>query len=159
MKMLHCALLVSTVSLHAADPAILTTEFVYDTGPHSSIHATTIVETPTGLVTAWFGGTAGKKSRRLHLGLASASRWQMDRRRRNGQRRATRRPPTSNMESGAVSAEGRAADALLQRRSVTKHLVGRDQNEHRWRQIMVRDAKAAQRHLRPDQEQARAARQ
>ena len=41
-----------------ADPAILTTEYIYDTGPYPQIHATTIVETPTGLVTAWFGGTA-----------------------------------------------------------------------------------------------------
>jgi hypothetical protein len=41
----------------AADPAILTTEYIYDTGPYPQIHATTIVETPTGLVTAWFGGT------------------------------------------------------------------------------------------------------
>ena len=42
----------------ATDPAILTTEYIYDTGPYPQIHATTIVETPTGLVTAWFGGTA-----------------------------------------------------------------------------------------------------
>ena len=42
----------------AADPAIITTEYIYDTGPYPQIHATTIVETPTGLVTAWFGGTA-----------------------------------------------------------------------------------------------------
>ncbi|MFN0077350.1 MAG: exo-alpha-sialidase [Prosthecobacter sp.] len=44
----------------AADPAILTSEYIYDTGPYPQIHATTIVETPTGLVTAWFGGTAEK---------------------------------------------------------------------------------------------------
>jgi predicted neuraminidase len=43
-----------------ADPAILKTEYIYDTGPYPQIHATTIVETPTGLVTAWFGGTAEK---------------------------------------------------------------------------------------------------
>lgn len=42
----------------AADPAILKTEYIYDTGPYPQIHATTIVETPTGLVAAWFGGTA-----------------------------------------------------------------------------------------------------
>ena len=41
-----------------ADAAILKTEYIYDTGPYPQIHATTIVETPTGLVTAWFGGTA-----------------------------------------------------------------------------------------------------
>ena len=43
-----------------ADPAILTTEYIYDIGPYPQIHATTITETPTGLVTAWFGGTAEK---------------------------------------------------------------------------------------------------
>jgi predicted neuraminidase len=37
---------------------VLETEFIYDTGPYPSVHATTIVETPTGLVSAWFGGTA-----------------------------------------------------------------------------------------------------
>jgi predicted neuraminidase len=43
-------------------PAILKSEFIYDTGPYPQIHATTLVETPSGLVAAWFGGTAeGKK--------------------------------------------------------------------------------------------------
>ncbi len=43
---------------HAAPPAaILKSEFIHDTGPYPQIHATTIVETPAGLVSAWFGGT------------------------------------------------------------------------------------------------------
>ena len=41
----------------AACPAVVTTEFICETGPHSQVHATTIAETPTGLVAAWFGGT------------------------------------------------------------------------------------------------------
>jgi predicted neuraminidase len=54
-------LFVATLSLsRAADPAIVKSEFIYDTGPYPSIHATTIVETPTGLVAAWFGGTHEK---------------------------------------------------------------------------------------------------
>lgn len=44
-----------------ATTAVLKTEYIYDTGPYPSIHATTTVETPTGLVTAWFGGTAEGK--------------------------------------------------------------------------------------------------
>jgi predicted neuraminidase len=44
----------------AADPAIIKSEFIYDTGPYPQIHATTIVETPTGLVSGWFGGTHEK---------------------------------------------------------------------------------------------------
>lgn len=41
--------------------ALLSTEFIYDTAPFPSCHASTIVELPGGgLVTAWFGGTAEK---------------------------------------------------------------------------------------------------
>lgn len=36
------------------------TEFIYDTGPYPQIHATTLAETPSGLVAAWFGGTHEK---------------------------------------------------------------------------------------------------
>lgn len=37
---------------------IIRDEFIYDTAPYPSCHASTIAETPAGLVTAWFGGTA-----------------------------------------------------------------------------------------------------
>ena len=44
-----------------AAPAVLKTEFIFDTAPFPSCHASTIVELPGGgLVTAWFGGTAEK---------------------------------------------------------------------------------------------------
>ncbi len=56
--LLPCVLCLPWLSLSAADqPALLKSEFIYDTGPYPQIHATTIVETPTGLVSAWFGGT------------------------------------------------------------------------------------------------------
>jgi predicted neuraminidase len=42
------------------DPAIQKVEFIYDSGPYPQIHASTIVETPSGLVAAWFGGTYEK---------------------------------------------------------------------------------------------------
>lgn len=57
------AFLISALSapvLLAADPAVLTSEFIYDSGPYPQIHATTLVETPAGLVAAWFGGTHEK---------------------------------------------------------------------------------------------------
>jgi predicted neuraminidase len=57
MKALLCLLLAS--SLAHAD-TIVKSEFIYDSGPYPQIHASTIVETPTGLVAAWFGGTAEK---------------------------------------------------------------------------------------------------
>jgi predicted neuraminidase len=37
--------------------AIVVSEFVYESAPFASAHASTIVETSDGLVTAWFGGT------------------------------------------------------------------------------------------------------
>jgi predicted neuraminidase len=39
------------------DPAIVASEFVYDTAPFPSAHASTIAATAEGLVAAWFGGT------------------------------------------------------------------------------------------------------
>jgi len=60
MKALLHLLLCSATSLLAADPAILHQEFIYDSGPYPSVHASTIAETPTGLASAWFGGTAEK---------------------------------------------------------------------------------------------------
>ncbi len=36
---------------------IITDEFIYETAPFPQCHASTIEETPKGLVTAWFGGT------------------------------------------------------------------------------------------------------
>ena len=35
---------------------------------------------------------------------------------------------------------------------LAEHLVGRAQNKYRWWQNMVRSSKAAERHLRPNQE-------
>jgi predicted neuraminidase len=43
-------------AMQAPSP-IVTTEFIYETAPFPSAHASTIVETPDGLVAAWFGGT------------------------------------------------------------------------------------------------------
>ncbi len=43
----------------AADqPGVVKSEFIYETAPFPSCHASTIVETKAGLVAAWFGGTA-----------------------------------------------------------------------------------------------------
>lgn len=42
----------------AQSPRVVSTEFIYETAPFPSCHASTIVETDRGLVAAWFGGTA-----------------------------------------------------------------------------------------------------
>ncbi|MCD8186945.1 MAG: exo-alpha-sialidase [Rikenellaceae bacterium] len=39
------------------DPGVLKQEFTYLAAPYPEAHASTIVETPEGLVAAWFGGT------------------------------------------------------------------------------------------------------
>ena len=41
-------------------PGVVAAEFIYESAPHPQCHASTIVQTPTGLVTAWFGGTREK---------------------------------------------------------------------------------------------------
>jgi len=41
----------------AADPAIVRSEIIVPDPPFASSHASTIVETPDGLVAAWFGGS------------------------------------------------------------------------------------------------------
>lgn len=50
------------VAVRAADdPAVVSHEFVYEATPKiPSCHASTLVETPAGLVVAWFGGTREK---------------------------------------------------------------------------------------------------
>lgn len=41
----------------AAQPGIVIEEFIYTEAPFEQCHASTIAETPEGLVAAWFGGT------------------------------------------------------------------------------------------------------
>src|SRR5256885_758467 len=38
--------------------AVIKAEFIFETAPFPSCHASTIAETKSGLVAAWFGGTA-----------------------------------------------------------------------------------------------------
>jgi predicted neuraminidase len=42
----------------ANDSAIVKSEFIFESAPFTSCHASTIAETGSGLVAAWFGGTA-----------------------------------------------------------------------------------------------------
>jgi len=42
----------------APSVTLVSSEFIYETAPFPQCHASTIVETATGLVAAWFGGTA-----------------------------------------------------------------------------------------------------
>lgn len=53
---------VATASVSAdqdrAPSTVTRSEFIFETAPFPSVHASTIAETKTGLVAAWFGGTA-----------------------------------------------------------------------------------------------------
>ncbi len=40
-----------------APAAVVKAEFLFESAPFASCHASTVVETPSGLVAAWFGGT------------------------------------------------------------------------------------------------------
>jgi predicted neuraminidase len=42
---------------NASGPGLLKSEFIFETAPFPECHASTIVETDSGLITAWFGGT------------------------------------------------------------------------------------------------------
>jgi predicted neuraminidase len=65
MTFFRCSLCIATCLLLATvtrakrppAPLIVKSEFIYEKAPFASCHATTIAETPKGLVTAWFGGT------------------------------------------------------------------------------------------------------
>ncbi|HVT28312.1 MAG TPA: sialidase family protein, partial [Lacipirellulaceae bacterium] len=43
-----------------ADAAIISSEYIFTSAPFKQCHASTIAETPKGLVAAWFGGTREK---------------------------------------------------------------------------------------------------
>ena len=80
-----CALLPAW--LHAeTDPAVLKSEFIFETAPFASAHASTIVETGDGLVSAWFGGTAeGRPDVGIWSARAIGGKWSV-----NGRSRASR---------------------------------------------------------------------
>lgn len=65
LKLTTLALLALTVAIARADdapsstkpqPGIVATEFIYDTAPFASCHASTITGVKDGLIAAWFGG-------------------------------------------------------------------------------------------------------
>jgi predicted neuraminidase len=58
VAMIAAAALASNLPVRAAEvPGLLSSEFIYEKATFPSCHASTIEQTPRGLVAAWFGGT------------------------------------------------------------------------------------------------------
>jgi predicted neuraminidase len=78
-------------------PGVVSSEFVYETAPFPQCHATTIAETKSGLVTAWFGGT---KEKHPDVGIwfsrHEGSKWTTPVELANGVQDATTRHPCWN---------------------------------------------------------------
>lgn len=69
LKWLLCgtaALLTLPVDAQSFKDGILVDENIFETAPFPESHASTIAETPAGLVAAWFGGT---KERNPDVGI------------------------------------------------------------------------------------------
>jgi len=56
--LLLAALVATGCATVPAQNPVLKSEFIYETAPFPSCHASTLAETKSGLVAAWFGGTA-----------------------------------------------------------------------------------------------------
>lgn len=99
--MLSCALLLTPVVASIAGaqpPGVVQAEFIYDTAPFPSAHASTIVETREGsLIAAWFGGTAERNPDvGIWLSRREADRWTTPVEIVNGVQSPTLRYPTWN---------------------------------------------------------------
>ena len=76
---------------------VLKSEFIYETAPFPSCHASTIAETKRGLVAAWFGGTAERNPDVcIYVSRFEHSRWTPPAEVANGVGFATNRLPTWN---------------------------------------------------------------
>jgi len=57
MRLLVGCVMAGAVMAAQSSSAVVSSEFVFETAPFASAHASTIAETKDGLVAAWFGGT------------------------------------------------------------------------------------------------------
>lgn len=81
----------------AADPGVASSEFVFEAAPFPSCHASTIVETPDGLVVAWFGGKHEKHpSVGIWLSRQIGDRWTEPIEVANGNQKEAARQPCWN---------------------------------------------------------------
>ena len=135
-------------------PGVVSAEFIFEEAPFPQCHASTIVETPTGLVAAWFGGTREKHPDvGIWLSRHDDGRWTPPVEVANGVQSPTLRHPTWNPV--LFQPKDGAAAPVLQSRPDAERLVGHADDIERRRPDVVAAAAAAGRHPRADQEQAR----
>jgi len=71
-------LLVKLAHAQAAAPGLVASEFIFESAPFPSCHASTIVEAKSGLVAAWFGGSKeGHPDVGIWLSRQVKGRWSM----------------------------------------------------------------------------------
>ncbi len=91
------ASLASGCATVAQNPGLVKSEFIFDTAPFPSCHASTLAETKAGLVAAWFGGTAERNPDvGIWLSRLQNNRWTPPVEVANGTGFATNRFPTWN---------------------------------------------------------------
>ncbi|MEI6466778.1 MAG: sialidase family protein [Verrucomicrobiota bacterium] len=98
LRTLLLSLALLPAAFAASSPALVTHEFIYETAPYPSCHASTIVETtPGGLIAAWFGGTAEKHPDvGIWVARQEAGRWTPGVEVANGVQADGKRHPTWN---------------------------------------------------------------
>src|SRR5262245_22002257 len=70
------AFIIPLTTAAAEDPAIVLAEHIFNDKPTKECHASTIVETPAGLVAAWFGGAEeGNKDVGIWISRRESGGW------------------------------------------------------------------------------------
>jgi predicted neuraminidase len=68
--------MLTTTAVCSAEPGLVKSEFIFETAPFPSCHASTIAETKEGLVAAWFGGTAERNPDvRIWVSRCAGTNW------------------------------------------------------------------------------------
>jgi predicted neuraminidase len=78
LRLTASLLATATTKTEAADgqPGVVSVEFLYETASFPQCHAATIAETPSGLVAAWFGGSAeGRPDVGIWFARRSSTGW------------------------------------------------------------------------------------
>jgi len=95
--LLAIALSATTLAAAEKSPAVLVDEFIYEKAPFPSCHASTIEQTPEGLVTAWFGGTdEGEPDVGIWVSRHDGKNWSAPVEIANGVESETKRYPSWN---------------------------------------------------------------